>query len=195
MKAIEELSPQVGTAAACRSLDVPRATLYRHRRPKPTEPATTPRPTPPRALCEQERQEVLDVLHSEPFADQAPAVLRHGAGHPPGEQVVFPPEILVERTLGVCPGSEVVGLSLDLRGPLPRRMGKERKLLMWLAGLLRRFLQLAGLAVYRLFARLRSVRLRCSIRKQVVFPCLVQGQGGMGVIPRFEATTIIQVTT
>ena len=29
MKAIEELSPQVGTAAACRSLGVPRATLYR----------------------------------------------------------------------------------------------------------------------------------------------------------------------
>ena len=35
MKAIEELSPQVGTAAACRSLGVPRATLYRHRQPKP----------------------------------------------------------------------------------------------------------------------------------------------------------------
>jgi len=73
MKAIEELSPQVGTAAACRSLGVPRATLYRHRQSKPPELATTPRPTPPRALSEQERQEVLDVLHSEPFADKAPA--------------------------------------------------------------------------------------------------------------------------
>jgi len=73
MKAIEELSPQVGTAAACQSLGVPRATLYRHRRPKAIEPATTPRPTPPRALGEPERQQVLDVLHSEPFADKAPA--------------------------------------------------------------------------------------------------------------------------
>ena len=43
MKAIEELSPQVSTAAACRSLGVPRATLYRHRQPRPPEPATTPR--------------------------------------------------------------------------------------------------------------------------------------------------------
>ena len=63
----------MGTAAACRSLGVPRATLYRHRQPKPPAPATTPRPKPPRALSDQERQEVLDVLHSEPFADQAPA--------------------------------------------------------------------------------------------------------------------------
>jgi putative transposase len=73
MKAIEELSPQVGTAAACQSLGVPRATLYRHRQSKPPEPATAPRPTPPRALGEPERQQVLDVLHSEPFADKAPA--------------------------------------------------------------------------------------------------------------------------
>ena len=35
MKAIEELPPQVSTAAVCRSLGVPRATLYRRRRPKP----------------------------------------------------------------------------------------------------------------------------------------------------------------
>jgi len=73
MKAIDELAPQVSTAAACRSLGVPRATLYRHRQSKPTEPATTPRPKPPRALGEQERRQVLDVLHSEPFADKAPA--------------------------------------------------------------------------------------------------------------------------
>ena len=73
MKAIEEISPQVGTAAACRSLGVPRATLYRHRQSKPTEAAIAPRPLPPRALSDQERQQVLDVLHSEPFADKAPA--------------------------------------------------------------------------------------------------------------------------
>ncbi len=73
MKAVEELSPHVGTSAACRSLGVPRATLYRHRQPKPIEPATATRPAPPRALGEQERQKVLDVLDSEPFADKAPA--------------------------------------------------------------------------------------------------------------------------
>jgi putative transposase len=73
MKAIDELPPQVSTAAVCRSLGVPRATLYRHRRPKLPLPAATPRPTPPRALSDHERQEVIDVLHSEPFADKAPA--------------------------------------------------------------------------------------------------------------------------
>lgn len=73
MKAIEELAAQVGTAAACRSLGVPRAPLYRHRRPKPAEPTVAPRPTPPRALSHEERQEVLAVLHREPFADKAPA--------------------------------------------------------------------------------------------------------------------------
>ncbi len=78
MKAIEELSGQVGTATACRSLGVPRATLYRRRRAKPALPAATPpgtrvRGKPPRALDEQERQQVLDVLHSEPFGDKASA--------------------------------------------------------------------------------------------------------------------------
>ena len=73
MKAIEELSPQVGTAAACRSLGVPRATLYRRRQPNLPGTAPLPRPKPPRALSDQERQKVLDVLHSEPFADKAPA--------------------------------------------------------------------------------------------------------------------------
>ena len=72
MNAIEELAPQVGTAAACRSVGVPRATLYRKRRPNLPVPAV-PRPKPPRALCEQERQQVLDVLDSESFADKAPA--------------------------------------------------------------------------------------------------------------------------
>ena len=65
MKAIEELPPQVSTAAACRSLGVPRATLYRRRRPKPPATATTPRPKPPRALSDEERQQVVDVLDSE----------------------------------------------------------------------------------------------------------------------------------
>ena len=79
MKALEELPRPVSIAATCRSVGVPRATLYRRRRrtvpsmgPQP-EPATTPRPKPARALSAPERQEVLGVLHSEPFADKAPA--------------------------------------------------------------------------------------------------------------------------
>jgi putative transposase len=73
MKAVEELSPQVGTAAACHGLGIPRATFYRHRKPKPSVPVATPRPKPPRALSDQERGQVLNVLHSEPFVDKAPA--------------------------------------------------------------------------------------------------------------------------
>jgi len=72
MKAVEELSPTVGTAVACAAIGVPRATVYRHRKPKvPT--AQPQRPAPPRALTADERQQVLTVLHSEPFADKAPA--------------------------------------------------------------------------------------------------------------------------
>jgi putative transposase len=73
MKAVEELSAEVSTAAACRSLGVPRATLYRRRRPRPPAPATALRPKSPRALSDQERQQVVAVLHSEPFVDKAPA--------------------------------------------------------------------------------------------------------------------------
>ena len=79
MKALEELPSPVSIAATCRSVGLPRATLYwRRRRTMPSmvpqpESATTPRSKPARALSEQEQQEVLDVLHSEPFADKAPA--------------------------------------------------------------------------------------------------------------------------
>ena len=73
MKAVDQLASQVGTAAACRSLGVARATLYRRRQPTPPASASNPRPRPLRALSDQERQEVLDVLHSEPFVDLAPA--------------------------------------------------------------------------------------------------------------------------
>jgi putative transposase len=73
MKAVEELAPTLSTAEACRCLGVPRATLYRHRSPKAALPEAKPRPTPPRALSEPERARVLDVLHSPPFLDKAPA--------------------------------------------------------------------------------------------------------------------------
>jgi putative transposase len=68
MAAVVELARDVGVAPACRALAFPRATWYR--RKKPT--AAAPRPAPQRALATAERQQVLDVLHSERFVDTAP---------------------------------------------------------------------------------------------------------------------------
>ena len=51
---------------------MPRATVHCHRLPK-TAAAPKPRPASPRALSGEERKRVLNVLHDEPFADQAPA--------------------------------------------------------------------------------------------------------------------------
>ena len=69
METTEELAPRVGIAPICQALGVSRAGLYRRRRPhrKPR------RRTPARALTQTERQEVLEVLHAEPFVDKAPA--------------------------------------------------------------------------------------------------------------------------
>jgi putative transposase len=70
MNAALELGDSAGKAVACRALGVPRATLYR--RMLPAVPLRV-RPTPARALCADERQTVLDHLHSERFSDKAPA--------------------------------------------------------------------------------------------------------------------------
>ena len=57
-----QLGQNVGRAAACRALNVPRASLYRHLRPiKPTAPPA-PRPSPTRALSPAEHQRVLEAL-------------------------------------------------------------------------------------------------------------------------------------
>lgn len=71
MSACQELSREVGTVAACNALDIARPTYYR--RLATREENATPRPAPPRTLSADERQGVLDVLHSERFVDQAPA--------------------------------------------------------------------------------------------------------------------------
>ena len=68
---VEELTPIIGTRPACRALGASVATMYR--RGRPPEPRTPkPRPTPARALTAPERQQVLDVLHSERFVDVSP---------------------------------------------------------------------------------------------------------------------------
>jgi putative transposase len=73
MEAVEVLTPEVGTRPACAAIGIPPATVYRHRaRRKALPSGPQKRPSPPRTLRSQERREVLDVLHSERFADRAP---------------------------------------------------------------------------------------------------------------------------
>ena len=67
----QPLAVQVGVAPACQALGVSRATFYRRRRSTPGH--QQPRPTPARALCEAEREQVLDVLAGPRFVDRAPA--------------------------------------------------------------------------------------------------------------------------
>jgi len=70
MSACQELSKDVGTAAACKSLDIARPTYYRRLGASGEKEAS--RPAPPRSLSAVERQEVLDVLHTDRFVDKAP---------------------------------------------------------------------------------------------------------------------------
>ncbi len=68
--AAEELAQQVGALPSCRALGVSRATFYRRKRSTPGHPQ--PRPTPARALCNAERERVLEVLCSPRFVDRSP---------------------------------------------------------------------------------------------------------------------------
>ena len=63
-------SHDVGKKAACEALTVPRATFYRHMSPASREGKT--RPALVLALTKQERNTVIDILHSERFQDKAP---------------------------------------------------------------------------------------------------------------------------
>ena len=73
MTAIEAHAPEIGKSAACEALGVPRSTVYRRQQAERTGPEEPkPRPVPDRALSSEERQEVLDVLHSDRFVDKAP---------------------------------------------------------------------------------------------------------------------------
>jgi putative transposase len=74
MQSAEELAVQIGVQPAVCALGVSRAGIYRLRSAqKVPSIAPSPRPAPPRALGEQEREAVLQVLHSDRFVDQAPA--------------------------------------------------------------------------------------------------------------------------
>lgn len=73
MDAIEIIAPDVGVKPACEAFGISRAGLYR-RRAISNRAICVPqrRPAPPRALSPEEREEVLDILHSERFQDKAP---------------------------------------------------------------------------------------------------------------------------
>lgn len=67
----EQLAQTVPLTRACAALQVPRSTLYRLRRPRPTpKPAETPGGR--RALSTDEKGAVRDLLNSERFQDDAP---------------------------------------------------------------------------------------------------------------------------
>lgn len=66
------LSQQVGNVAACQSLGVARASLYRFCQPSDLT-AAPQRLAPPPALEPADWQTILDQLNSERFGDQAPA--------------------------------------------------------------------------------------------------------------------------
>jgi putative transposase len=75
MAAVTALAPGQGViTAACVAVGLARATYHRHARAAAGPPTVAcPRPTPPRALSADERQDVLDVLREPRFVDQAPA--------------------------------------------------------------------------------------------------------------------------
>jgi len=72
MEAVANSDPDIGVKAACDAVALSRATYYRMQSvpfgPQPLKP----RPSPERALSPEERQQALDVLHSERFIDSAP---------------------------------------------------------------------------------------------------------------------------
>jgi putative transposase len=75
--AIAELAPRTGLRAACQAAGVAQASYYRRHRcslppQRPAPVAHTDR-VQPRALAAAERQAILDVLHSDRFADLAVA--------------------------------------------------------------------------------------------------------------------------
>ena len=73
MATIKGHASATGVGLLCGALGLARATLYRAWRRARFPVVPKPRPKPARALGEEERQAVLDVLHEKRFVDQPPA--------------------------------------------------------------------------------------------------------------------------
>ena len=69
MKRSEQLAEHTSVSAACQILGVPRSSFYRARQPKQE---AQPRPTPKRALSQEEKTQVRQALNGERFQDSAP---------------------------------------------------------------------------------------------------------------------------
>ena len=74
INATENLAENIGVAQACEGMGVARSSFYykRTRKQRPIEEPKS-RPSPPRALNQKEKQQVLDMLHCERFVDKSPA--------------------------------------------------------------------------------------------------------------------------
>ncbi len=72
MNAALTLSSEIGKKAACEAFYIPRATYYRYYATGKDADSQSQRPASPLALTHDERQDVLDTLHSERFQDKAP---------------------------------------------------------------------------------------------------------------------------
>lgn len=70
MNAVSELRETVGVVGACQALGVVRSTYYRYLAPSPP---LRSRSSSPRALSDDERENVLRTLNSEAYQDLAPA--------------------------------------------------------------------------------------------------------------------------
>ena len=71
MSGVNDLKPLLGTREACRNLGLPRATYYRWIRPA-VEKAAPKKRIPDFALSEEEKEEVLQILHDPEYVDMAP---------------------------------------------------------------------------------------------------------------------------
>jgi len=74
MEAIDTFGGDIGVKPSCEALGLSRATYYRTKASPNMERTSVPAlPDPPaRALSPEERKQVLDLMHSERFMDQAP---------------------------------------------------------------------------------------------------------------------------
>lgn len=71
--AAEELAQITGVTTACQILNIPRSSLYRARQPaQKMQAPSNQRGKPARALSDEEKAEVRNVLNSERFQDQSP---------------------------------------------------------------------------------------------------------------------------